>query len=181
MVKKDAAAPLSIEMLAKLVPKWCRVAFYDSLKKYKTLKSAMQGKKCLAVLYQIHDSSPKRNLRNKAGHFILINVANGKPEYFSSSGWSVAQELSATHSDPSIFKRLLGKKFIQNRVRLEKTGATNDCWRFVLARAILADMALPAFQKLFQHHLNLQNADDIVTILTMLLVEKELKQRFNKL
>ena len=170
VMKKREKEPLSIEMLAKLVPKWCRVTFYDSLGKYKTLKEAMQGKKCMAVLYQIHDK--KKNLVNRAGHFVLINVANGTPEYFSSSGWDVAKELSETHSDPRILQRLLGKNFIQNKVPLEKLGATNTCWRFVLARAILMDMKLSNFQKLFQHSLQLRNPDDICTVLTMLLVQK---------
>ena len=101
VMKRNEKDPLSIEMLAKIVPKWCRVAFYDSLKKYRSLKDAMQGKKCLAVLYQIHDK--KKTVLNRAGHFILINVANGVVEYFSSSGWDVAKEIAETHSDPRIF------------------------------------------------------------------------------
>ena len=166
IIKQKIKEPLSIEMLQTIVPDWCGVAFYGKLAKYKTLQQALQGKKCLAILYQIHDS--KRNRLNQQGHFVLINGAKKVPEYFSSSGWSVGQELSATYSDPDIFKRLLGKNFIENRVPLEKLGSSNDCWRFVLARAILADMPLKQFQKLFQHHLKLENPDDIVTALTML-------------
>ena len=55
IIKKDVKEPLSIEMLAKVVPPWCGVAFYDKLKRFKTLKAALGGKKCLAVLYQVHD------------------------------------------------------------------------------------------------------------------------------
>ena len=170
LVQKAVKEPLSIEMLAEVVPPWCGVEFYDKLKKYKTLQAAMQGKKCLAVLYQVHDR--KRNVQNEAGHFILINTAGKVPEYFSSSGWAVGKEVAATYSDPKIFQRLLGKNFIENRVPLEKIGNTNDCWRFVLARAILSEMPLRNFQKLFAHHLRLENADDIVTLMTMLIIEQ---------
>ena len=61
--------------------------------KYKTLQAAMRGKKCLAVLYQVHDR--KKNVQNEAGHFILINTAGKVPEYFSSSGWAVGKEVAA--------------------------------------------------------------------------------------
>ena len=169
IIRKNVKEALSIEMLSKLVPSWCRVAFYDSLRRYKTLKAALKGKRCMIVLYQIHDK--KQNVQNKAGHFVIINVGKEGAEYFSSSGWSVGQELSATHSDPDILKRLLGKHYIENRVPLEKLGNSNDCWRFCLARAILIDMPQKEFVRLFQHHLSLQNADDIVTCLTMLHVE----------
>ena len=168
LLKKDVKEPLSIEMLQTVVPKWCGVSFYDKLKRFRSLKEALGGKKCMAVLYQIHDK--KQNVQNQAGHFILLNGAQKKPEYFSSSGWAVGKELSATHSDPQIFQRLLGNNYSENRVPLEKLGNTNTCWRFVLARAILCDMPLPEFQKLFQHHLNLPNPDQIVTALTTLIV-----------
>ena len=168
LLKRDVKEPLSIEMLQTVVPKWCGVSFYDKLKRFRSLKEALGGKKCMAVLYQIHDK--KQNVQNQAGHFILLNGAQKKPEYFSSSGWNVAKEISATHSDPQIFQRLLGNNYSENRVPLEKLGNTNTCWRFVLARAILCDMPLPEFQKLFHHHLNLPNPDQIVTALTTLIV-----------
>ena len=55
IIRKNVKEALSIEMLSKLVPSWCRVVFYDSLKRYKTLKSALKGKRCMIVLYQVHD------------------------------------------------------------------------------------------------------------------------------
>ena len=167
LVKRNVKQPLSIEMLAKLLPSYCGTAFYDDLAKYKTLREALQGKKCLAVLYNIHDKS--KNKLNRAGHFILINTFGGV-EYFSSSGWSVGKELDVTNSDPKIFQRLLGKKFKRNTHPLEKVGNSNDCWRFVLARAVLAKMPLKEFVKLFSHSLHLSNADEICTLLTMLSV-----------
>ena len=174
IIKQDEKEPLSIEMLGRLVPNWCRVTFYDRLSRYKTLKAALQGKKCLICLYNIH--SRKKTVKNKAGHFIIINTAAGQIEYFSSSGWRMGQELAETHSDQKIFQRLLGKNYVENRVALEKFGDSNTCWRFCLARAVLADMPLKDFQKLFSHHLVLENPDDIVTALTMLNTERVKKE-----
>ena len=168
LIRRNVKEPYSIEMLTKVAPKWCKVAFYDNLARYKSLKEALGGAKCIIVLYNIHDK--KKNTLNRAGHFVLINNAARKVEYFSSSGWSVAKELDITRSDPNIFKRLLGNSFIQNTMPLEKKGDSNDCWRFCLARAILADMPLKQFQKLFSNHVHLKNADEIVTLMTMLYV-----------
>ena len=168
LVKQNVKQPLSIEMLAKLVPKHTRVAFYDDLAKFKTLREALQGKRCLAVLYNIHNK--RKTKLNRSGHFILINTFHDVPEYFSSSGWSVGKELDITNSDPKIFERLLGRKFKSNQRPLEKMGSSNDCWRFVLSRAILAKMPLRDFVNLFSHSLHLSNSDEICTLLTMLMV-----------
>ena len=92
LVKRNVKQPLSIEMLQKLLPPYCRAAFYDDLSRFKTLGAALQGKKCLAVLYNVHDN--KRNKLNQAGHFILINAMRPRVEYFSSSGWEVAKEIA---------------------------------------------------------------------------------------
>ena len=168
LVKRNISQPLSIEMLDKLLPNYCRTAFYDDLAKFKTLKDALQGKRCIAVLYNMHSKGKKLN---QAGHFILINTFGGV-EYFSSSGWPVWKELDVTKSDPKTFDRLLGKRFKRNTAPLEKVGDSNDCWRFVLARAVLAKMPLKKFVKLFSHSLQLSNADEICTLLTMLMVSK---------
>jgi hypothetical protein len=170
LVKRNVKQPLSIEMLRKLLPDYCRAVFYDDLAKFKNLPGAMQGKSCLAVLYNIHDK--KKNKLNEAGHFILINTLAGGIEYFSSSGWDVGKELDVTNSDPKIFKRLLGRNYKRNTHPLEKMGNSNDCWRFVLARAVLAHMSLKDFVKLFSHSINLSNADEICTLMTMLMVSK---------
>ena len=173
LVKQNVKKPLSIEMLSTLLPTNAKAVFYDNLSRYKTLKDALGGKGCMVVLYNLHDKSRKR--LNQAGHFILINTMAGAVEYFSSSGWSVAKELDITNSDPDIFRRLLGKNYITNTMPLEKVGDSNDCWRFCLARAILARMPLKKFQKLFNSHYNIKNADELVSLMTMLMVEKQIR------
>ena len=170
LLKKEAKRPLSYEMLSTLVPKWCRVTRYDSLAKFKTLKAALMGKTMLVVLYNVHDRISKK-LLNMPGHFIVINArARGQPtEYFSSSGWSPGQELAATHSDPSIFKRLLGSKFTHNSIQFEQMGDQNTCWRWVMARCILGHLTLKQFQKLFAQKVHLSSKDETVTLMTLLI------------
>ena len=155
-------------MLGKLAPKWCRVVKYDDLKSAKTLSDALKGKECLVVLYNVH--SNKRKVLNMAGHFIVINAKSKKQpvEYFSSSGWTVSQELAATHSDASIFKRLLPKNFIYNSTKFETSGDINTCWRWCLARCVLAHITLKDFQKLFRQRVILKDTDDTIVLMTLL-------------
>ena len=169
VIAEESKRPLSYEMLAKLLPKWCRVTKYDSLAKFQTLKAALQGKQMLVVLYQVHSKTSKK-LLNMPGHFIVINAkSRGQPvEYFSSSGWTPAQELSATHEDPKTFKRLLPKNFIYNSVALEHMGDLNTCWRWCLVRCILGHVSLKDFQKLFKQKVILRSSDDAIVLMTLL-------------
>ena len=68
-----------------------------------------------------------------------------------------------------IFKNLLGKNFIYNRVKLQ-SGAykVEDCAAFVLARVFLSKLKQREFVGLFQRRLTLQSADDIVSALVLL-------------
>ena len=168
VLNQEKKRPLSIEMLGKLVPKWCRVVKYDDLASAKSLMQALKGKDCLVVLYNVH--SNKRKVLNVAGHFIVINARSKKQpvEYFSSSGWTVSQELAATHSDPNIFKRLLPKNFIYNSTKFETSGDINTCWRWCLARCVLAHITLKDFQKLFRQRVILKDIDDVIVLMTLL-------------
>ena len=170
VIRDEKKRPLSYEMLDTLLPKWCTVTKYDALKNTKTLAQALKGGKVLVVLYNLHDKISKK-LINAPGHFVLINTAaEGQPiEYFSSMGWGPGKELAATHSDPNIFKRLLGNKFIHNTVAFQRSGDINTCWRWLLARSVLAKMPLAKFQRLFAQHVNLHDKDDIVTLMTLLI------------
>ena len=174
LVDEEVNRPLSYEMLRELVPPWVKVTTYDALSKYKTLKAALGGKQMLVCLYQVHDRMTKK-LKNMPGHFIVINArAKNQPvEYFSSSGWNPGKEIAVTHSDPNIFKRLLGKDFIYNSKPLEKMGDQNTCWRWVIARCILGHINLKAFQRLFNQRFIPKDGDDIITLMTLLLTAQE--------
>lgn len=168
-MKQEEKRPLSYEMLGKLVPTWCRVTKYDSLASFKSLKDALQGKDMIVVLYNIHDPKSKKVI-NEPGHFVVINArAKGQPvEYFSSTGWTPGKEISTTHSDANIFNRLLGTNFVYNSVQFQRDLDINTCWRFVLSRCVFGHLTLKEFQRLFKQHITLSNADDVVTLMTIL-------------
>ena len=174
LVNEETKRPLSYEMLREMVPPWVRVATYDSLAKFKTLKAALQGKQMIVCLYQVHERTSKK-LKNMPGHFIVINArAKNQPvEYFSSSGWSPGKEIAVTYSDPKIFQRLLGKNFIYNSKPFEKMGDQNTCWRWVMARCILGHLNLKTFQRLFSQRFMPRDGDDIITLMTLLLTAQE--------
>ena len=79
-----------------------------------------------------------------------------------------SQELAATHSDPNIFKRLLPKNFIYNSTKFETSGDINTCWRWCLARCVLAHITLKDFQKLFRQRVILKDTDDTIVLMTLL-------------
>ena len=169
VLRSEKKRPLSYEALGKLVPKWCRVVKYDDLATAKSLREALKGKQMLVVLYNVH-SNTRKKLLNMPGHFIVINSrAKGQPvEYFSSSGWSMGQELATTHSDPNIFKRLLPRNFITNSIKFEGQGDTNTCWRWCLVRCVLGHLRLSDFQKLFNRKVILKDMDDTIVFMTLL-------------
>ena len=70
IIREEKKRPLSYEMLETLLPKWCRVTKYDSLKNVKTLKEALNGAQMLIVLYNLHDRISKK-LINAPGHFVF--------------------------------------------------------------------------------------------------------------
>lgn len=175
LIKKEKKRPLSYEMLETLLPKWCRVTKYDALKNDKSLKEALKGAQMLVVLYNLHDRITHK-LVNAPGHFVVINSrAKGQPtEYFSSMGWGPAREIAATHSNPKIFDRLLGKDFIHNSTQFQRDGDQNTCWRWVWARCILGHITLAKFQALFRQKVSLAESDDVITLMTILsTVQKE--------
>ena len=172
-MKQEEKRPLSYEMLGRLVPTWCLVTKYDALANFKTLKDALRGKSMMVVLYNIHDPKSKKVI-NEPGHFIVINArAKGQPvEYFSSVGWSPGKELSKTHSDAEIFNKLLGKNFVYNSVQYQRDLDINTCWRHVLTRCVFGHLTLKQYQTLFKQHVTLSSADDVVTIMTLLITMK---------
>ena len=178
IIKEEKKRPLSYEMLETLLPKWCRVTKYDSLKNVKTLSDALKGAQMLVVLYNLHDRISKK-LINAPGHFVLINTrAKGQPtEYFSSMGWSPGREIAITHSDPKIFQRLLGNNFVHNTTQFQRSGDINTCWRFILARCILGHITLAKFQALFRKKVHVSDSDDLITLMTLLITaDKEFSE-----
>ena len=151
---------VSIKFLRDRVPDKVDVVVYQALKD-KHRSSVFKGKKAVIVLI------PKKG--SKMGHFIVLLPKAGHIEYFSSLGGSPFDELEKLHESTEIFKNLLGKNFIYNRVKLQ-SGAyrIEDCAAFVLARVFLSKLKQREFVGLFQRRTTLQSPDDIVSMLVLL-------------
>ena len=151
---------VSIKFLRDRVPDKVDVVVYQALKD-KHRSSVFKGKRAVVVLI------PKKG--SKMGHFIVLIPKPSHIEYFSSLGGSFTEELDKLHESTEIFKNLLGKNFIYNRVKLQ-SGAykIEDCAAFVLARVFLSKLKQREFVGLFQRKLSLQSPDDIASALVLL-------------
>ena len=163
LLRKLKSTPMSLETLGSLLPPYAKTATYDQIKGRH--RSAVFGKhKCVVVLIPSKFS--------KIGHFVVLLRRVKAIEYFSSLGGSPYSELTRLgQTDKLAFKELLGSNFIYNSKPLQsKSSDIHDCALFCLARIILHELKLAAFQKMFNRSVHLRTADDIVAMLTILLV-----------
>ena len=151
--------PVSIGFLKKRLPKTVDVLAHQQLKG-KHRSNVFKGKTAVIVLV------PKTG--SKRGHYICLIPRPDHIEYFSSLGGSPESEFAKLGEPLNLFRELLGKNFIYNRVKLQSgTYNVNTCGAWVLARAKLAHMKLREFTQLFRK-ISLQNSDDIVSMLVLL-------------
>ena len=151
--------PVSVAFLKKRVPDNVSVVSYESLKG-KHRSEVFKQKRAVIVLIP-KKGSPK-------GHFIALIPRKHHIEYFSSLGNSFESELSKLEAPLGVFRSLLGKRFIYNRIAMQSGMYNiNTCGAFVLARVLLADLKLREFQMLFRR-ITLNNPDDIVAMMVLL-------------
>ena len=151
--------PVSIGFLKKRVPKTVDVLAHQQLKG-KHRSDLFKGKTAVIVLV------PKTG--SKRGHYICLVPRPNHIEYFSSLGGSPEAEFAKLGESLEIFRNLLGKNYIYNRVKLQSgTYNINSCGAWVIARAKLASLKLREFTGLFRK-ISLQNPDDIVSLLVLL-------------
>ena len=160
---------IDMKKLMKLVPSYCRVVKYDSLKG-KTLKQVMGRQTVLIILWNIHARDKKHRTLNQAGHFFVLSTRG--PEnvvVFSSTGMSPKKELFITQSDPELFNRILPKDTVYSTKRLQVNSDSNTCWRWCLVFAHMCPMGLKKFQSLFTRPaLHISSPDQLVTALTLM-------------
>ena len=151
---------VSIKFLRERVPHKVDVISYPSLKnKHRT--EVFKGKRAVVCLI------PKKG--TKMGHFIVMIPRAGHISYFSSLGNSPFEELEKLHESTEIFKTLLGKNYLYNRVKLQSGSyKIEDCAAFVLARVYLSKLKNREFVQLFQRRVSLQSPDDIASVLALL-------------
>ena len=167
IINREIENTIDMSKLRQLVPKYCRVVKYDSLKGT-TLKDVMGKDNVLIILWNIHNA--KHRTLNKPGHFFVLSTRG--PEIcvvFSSTGMSPKKELFITQSDPDLFDRILPKGTVYSTKRLQVNSDSNTCWRYCIAFTHLAPMGLKAFQSLFTRpSVHLATSDQLVTALTLM-------------
>ena len=169
ILRYEETQPLSYELMRKHAPKWCTVRLYDGLKKYKSLKEAAGGNPCMIVLYELHDST-KRN-KVGVGHYSLV-ILGAKTRYWSSYGYPVDFEISATHSK-DLLKDLLGDH-VNDKIDYQDREHTQTCWKWCLLRASVYKMPEPRFKALFYSSSpRLKTPDDLVSVITLGLLGPE--------
>ena len=110
---------------------------------------------------------------SKIGHFVVLLKRPKAIEYFSSLGGSPTSELKQLGQDKEALMTLLGSNFIYNSKQLQsKSSSIHDCALHCLARIKLNDLKLADYQKMFTRTLTLSSPDDIVAMLTILLVSE---------
>ena len=164
LLQKLKSTPMSLKTLGGLLPSYATTVTYDQIKGKH--RSNVFGKhKCLVMLIPSKFS--------KIGHFVVLLRRPKSIEYFSSLGGSPYSELKELGQDATGFKTLLGQNFIYNSKPLQNKSSTiHDCALFCLARIKLHDLKLADFQKMFNRSIHLKNADDIVAMMTILLVSE---------
>ena len=166
IVEKVKRTPIDLRVLRKLIPKTCRAVVYTDLDKHRSevFKGGIEG---LVVLIP-HKLSP-------VGHFITL-IPRGKSgashiEYGSSLGGSPDEELDKLHQSHTIMKKLLGKHYIYNSMKLQSGKYDiRDCASFVLMRLYFRKLKLREYQKLFAKQITLSSPDDIASYATAMLL-----------
>lgn len=165
MLKKIISQPLGLETLRSLLPKSSKAVLYESLRHQKR-SEVFKNLDSLVVLYETKINHKKQ------GHYIVLLPRAHSIEYFSSLGRSPTDEMSSLHQDPSVFKDLLGKGYTYNRKKLQlQNYNVEDCGYWCIARCILHEVKLPAFQRLFTPR-SLQSSDEILALMSVLLANR---------
>ena len=161
VVEKVKRTPIDLRILRKLIPKKCKAVVYIDLDKPR--REVFKGIEGLVVLIP-HKLS-------EIGHFITLIPRKHHIEYNSSLGGSPDEELDKLHQSHTIMKKLLGKNYIYNSVKLQSGKYDiKDCASFVLMRLYFRNMKLREYQQLFSKRITLNSPDDISSYATALLL-----------
>lgn len=158
LIDRLKSTPMNVGTLKSLLPP------YAVFKKLEDLKAPVFGKHdCVVLLIPSKFS--------KIGHFVVLLKFPKYVEYFSSFGGRPESEMKLLGQHSDTLKRVLGRKYTYNSVELQSSSTTiQDCALFVLARIALRTLKLREFQQLFKAKIVLDTPDDIVSMLTALLL-----------
>lgn len=165
MLHEIISKPLGLEKLRSLLPKQSKAVLYETLRNQKR-SNVFQNLDSLVVLYETKVDN------KKTGHYVVLIPRSHSIEYFSSLGRSPTDEMSALHQDPTIFKELLGKNYTYNRKKLQlQTYEVEDCGYWCIARCILHELKVSAFQRLFTPR-SLKSSDEVLSVMSLLLANR---------
>jgi hypothetical protein len=159
--------PLGLNKLREMLPSSSKAVLYSTLTKNKRSRQEIfKGILSMVVLYETKIDGKRQ------GHWVVLIPRAHSIEYFSSLGRSPSDEMNALHQDKSAFNRILGKNFTYNRSKLQlQRYDVDDCGYWALARAILVDVKLRDFQKLFRGR-TVSSSDEMMGLMTLLLANR---------
>jgi hypothetical protein len=161
LINKLKQTPLNVGSLKKIMPKYCTFKLLSQLTEHRS--QMFKNHRCIIVLIPSSFS--------KIGHFVLLTAFPKYIEYFSSLSGSPVKETQKLGQDGALLMKLLGKNYVYNSKTLQAPSTKiEDCALWVLCRAKLKDLKLREYQQLFSTRINLSTPDDIVAMLTVLMV-----------
>jgi hypothetical protein len=161
---------MTIATVQRAMPSYCRVVLYDRLPK--TLAALFGNKKCVILFYQMHNRAGK--VSDRVGHFSLLTKTQTGIRFFSSYGMRPEAEIHKSHSKNRLLK-LLGKNYTWSRRQYQAVRRVQTCALHCIARAYFSDLSDLKYSKLMTRFMA-KNADDLVSIMTLCLVNRELNQ-----
>ena len=163
LLRKLKQTPMDLDVLGSLLPAYAKTMEYKSI----TGHRSQVFKKHRCVVLRIPSSfSP-------IGHFVVLLRKPKSIEYFSSLGGAPEKELAQLGQDKAPLMALLGRNYIYNSKALQSKSSTiHSCALHCLARIKLHDLKLAEYQKMFNREIRLSTGDDIVAMLTILLVSE---------
>ena len=165
MFKAIISEPLGLEKLRSLLPERSKAVLYTSLRNKKR-SDVFKNLDSLVVLYETKIDNKKQ------GHYVVLIPRAHSIEYFSSLGRSPTDEMSSLHQDPTVFKELLGKSYTYSRKKLQlQNYSVQDCGYWVVARAILHELKVSPFQRLFVSQ-RLTSSDAVLALMSVLLANR---------
>ena len=165
MFARIISQPLGLEKLRSILPEDSKAVLYETLRGKKRA-DVFKNLNSLVVLYETKIGGKKQ------GHWVVLIPRAHSLEYFSSLGRSPTDEMNALHQNPTVFRELLGKNFTYNRKKLQLDSyKVEDCGYWCIARAILHELKLSAFQRLFTPR-PLRSSDEVLAVMSALLANR---------
>jgi hypothetical protein len=161
LIQKLKTKPMSVGALKKVLPPHTTFKLLSQLTGHRS--TLFKRHRCIAVLVPSDFS--------KIGHYVLLTAFPRYIEYYSSLGGSPEQETKKLGQDGDKLMNLLGRNYVYNSKTLQASDTTiADCALHVLCRAQLHELKLREYQALFSSRVSLQSPDDVVALMTILLV-----------